>query len=129
MTVKLMTTNHLGDIEYTPGEGFGYGFGVVLDAGIVGTPVNEGQFSWGGAYHSTYWVDPEEEMVWWAEILGKTGGGSRLIVATHRSSVFLSMRAAQLGVGKEGPHALVDCVGAQLNVTLVERIEADAAGA
>ena len=42
--------------------------------------------------------DPEEEMAWWAEIVGRTGGRSRLIVATHRSSVFLSMRAAQLGV-------------------------------
>jgi CubicO group peptidase (beta-lactamase class C family) len=22
-----------------------------------------GEFGWGGAYHSTYWVDPKEQMV------------------------------------------------------------------
>jgi len=22
-----------------------------------------GEFGWGGAYHSTYWVDPQEELV------------------------------------------------------------------
>ena len=63
MTVTLMTTNHLGDIEFEAGAGFGYGFRVALDPGALGVPVNEGEFSWGGAYHSTYWVDPEEEMV------------------------------------------------------------------
>ena len=30
------------------------------NAGAYGT---EGSFGWGGAYHSTYWVDPEEELV------------------------------------------------------------------
>ncbi|TNC53019.1 beta-lactamase family protein [Rubellimicrobium rubrum] len=63
MTVTLMTTDHLGGIEFEPGAGFGYGFEVVLDPGTLGVPVNEGEFRWGGAYHSTYWVDPEEEMV------------------------------------------------------------------
>ena len=23
----------------------------------------EGAYGWGGAYHSTFWVDPEEELV------------------------------------------------------------------
>jgi CubicO group peptidase (beta-lactamase class C family) len=23
----------------------------------------KGEYGWGGAYHSTYWVDPEEELV------------------------------------------------------------------
>ena len=22
-----------------------------------------GEFGWGGAYHSTYWIDPKEELV------------------------------------------------------------------
>jgi CubicO group peptidase (beta-lactamase class C family) len=62
-TVTLMTTDHLGDIEFNPGAGFSYGFQVALDPGTLGYPVNEGEFGWGGAYHSTYWVDPEEGMV------------------------------------------------------------------
>ncbi|TNC65514.1 serine hydrolase domain-containing protein [Rubellimicrobium roseum] len=63
MTVTLMTTDHLGGIEFSPGAGFSYGFQVALDPGTLGYPVNEGEFGWGGAYHSTYWVDPEEGMV------------------------------------------------------------------
>ena len=26
-------------------------------------PGSEGEFGWGGAYHSTYWVDPVEDLV------------------------------------------------------------------
>ena len=63
MSVRLMTTDQTGDIEYRPGAGFGYGFQVALDRGTLGTPGNEGSYGWGGAYHTTYWVDPAEEMV------------------------------------------------------------------
>ena len=63
MSVKLMTTDHTGEVEFRPGAGFGYGFQVALDQGVLGIPGHEGEFRWGGAYHSTYWVDPEEDMV------------------------------------------------------------------
>ena len=63
MSVELMTTDHLADIPFRPGAGFGYGFQVSLDQGAIGTPGNDGEFRWGGAYHSTYWVDPEEDLV------------------------------------------------------------------
>ena len=43
--------------------GFGLGFYVVKDFGMRGIPGSNGEFGWGGAYHSTYWVDPEEELV------------------------------------------------------------------
>ncbi len=64
-TVELMTVSHLGDIPYTwdPGVGFGLGFRVVEDLGERGEPGSVGEFGWGGAYHSTYWVDPQEELV------------------------------------------------------------------
>jgi CubicO group peptidase (beta-lactamase class C family) len=62
-TVKLMTVNHLGDVPFRPGQGFGLGFSVVTDLGARGVPGSVGEFGWGGAYHSTYWVDPEEELV------------------------------------------------------------------
>jgi CubicO group peptidase (beta-lactamase class C family) len=72
-TVELMTMNHLpGDMAamgqprfsespYT-GIGFGLGFSVMLDptrAQILGTP---GEFAWGGAASTAFWVDPAEEM-------------------------------------------------------------------
>jgi CubicO group peptidase (beta-lactamase class C family) len=62
-TVELMTTDHLGDLDFRAGEGFGLGFSVVEDLGERGQPGSVGEFGWGGAYHSTYWVDPEEQLV------------------------------------------------------------------
>ncbi|HEX6996906.1 MAG TPA: serine hydrolase domain-containing protein [Gammaproteobacteria bacterium] len=62
-TVELMTVNHLGDVEFRPGEGFGLGFAVVEDVGARGAPGSVGEFGWGGAYHTTYWVDPREDLV------------------------------------------------------------------
>ena len=64
-TVELMTVDHLGDIPFPfrPGEGFGLGFSVVTDLGARGLPGSVGEYGWGDAYHSTYWVDPQEELV------------------------------------------------------------------
>lgn len=62
-TVELMTVSHLGSIAYNPGQGFGLGFFVVADVGARGWPGSTGEFGWGGAYHTTYWVDPSEELV------------------------------------------------------------------
>jgi CubicO group peptidase (beta-lactamase class C family) len=62
-TVDLMTADHLGERYPAPGLGFGLGFEVVHDPGAEGEPGSVGKFGWGGAYHSTYWVDPAEELV------------------------------------------------------------------
>lgn len=63
-SVELMTTDHLRDIPYGPeGQGFGLGFKVAADLGARGTLGSVGDYGWGGAYHSHYWVDPAEELV------------------------------------------------------------------
>ncbi|MBW8244392.1 beta-lactamase family protein [Muricauda oceani] len=64
-TVELMTVNHLGkaNFPWVGGTGFGLGFSVVEDLGERGTPGSVGEYGWGGAYHSSYWVDPKEELV------------------------------------------------------------------
>ena len=62
-TVELMTVDHLHGIEFRPGQGFGLGFYVIEEVGARGVPGTAGEFGWGGAYHSTYWVDPAEELV------------------------------------------------------------------
>jgi CubicO group peptidase (beta-lactamase class C family) len=75
-TVDYMTTNHLptgGDLASMgqrvfsevsfEGIGFGLGFSVMLDpvrAAVVGSP---GEFGWGGAASTMFWVDPREELV------------------------------------------------------------------
>lgn len=62
-TVELMTTDHLNGIPFQPGTGMGLGVSVLKDLGARGTLGSVGEFGWGGAYHSTYWVDPEEDLV------------------------------------------------------------------
>ncbi len=68
-TVRLMTTDHTGDlyeagdVYWQPGTGFGLGFRIRLDVGASGFPGSVGDYGWLGAYHSYYWVDPTEELV------------------------------------------------------------------
>ena len=74
-SVELMTVDHLGGLLVRDlndasavfgaerGVGFGLGFRVVEDVGAHGVPGSEGIYGWGGAYHSSYWVDPKEELV------------------------------------------------------------------
>ena len=58
-----MTVDHLDDIVFRPGQGFGLGFSVVKDLGARGVLGSVEEYTWGGAYHSTYWVDPQEQLV------------------------------------------------------------------
>ncbi len=62
-TVELMTVDHIGALETEAGRGFGLGFSVVKDVGLRGIPGSVGEYGWGGAYHSVYWVDPQEQLV------------------------------------------------------------------
>jgi CubicO group peptidase (beta-lactamase class C family) len=71
-----MTMNHLpegkdltevatGSFSETTyeGVGFGLGFSVQLDcakAQIVGSP---GEFAWGGAARTAFWIDPAEDLI------------------------------------------------------------------
>ena len=58
-----MTVDHIALLEYPPGVGFGLGFSIVKDLGRRGLLGSPGEFGWGGAYHSTYWVDPREQLI------------------------------------------------------------------
>jgi len=62
-TVELMTVDHVHDAWQGDGGGFGLGFGITEEIGWSGLPGSPGTYAWGGAYHSTYWVDPAEELV------------------------------------------------------------------
>jgi CubicO group peptidase (beta-lactamase class C family) len=76
-TVELMTTNHLpggqdlaqlaqaGMFTETAyaGVGFGLGFSVMQSparAHILGTP---GEYAWGGAASTAFWIDPAEDLI------------------------------------------------------------------
>jgi CubicO group peptidase (beta-lactamase class C family) len=57
-TVRLMNTNQSGTLHSTNGVGFGYGFDVAERYGSKGL-AGVGAFGWGGAYGTSYQVDPE----------------------------------------------------------------------
>ena len=75
MTVRLMASNHLpGDRDLTEmsrslfseatneGVGFGLGFAVVFDPRKTLIPCSMGEFYWGGAASTAFWVDPVEKL-------------------------------------------------------------------
>ncbi|MEM1249230.1 MAG: serine hydrolase domain-containing protein [Acidobacteriota bacterium] len=65
-SVEHMSRNHLGDIPMgfgRTGTGFGLGFGVVLDVGVAGELGSDGEYNWGGAAGTRFWIDPEEEII------------------------------------------------------------------
>jgi CubicO group peptidase (beta-lactamase class C family) len=70
-TVDLMHRNHLvpGLLPYEiagtvySGYGFGLGSRVLMSVSESAMPGSAGEFGWGGAANTYYWVDPQEEMV------------------------------------------------------------------
>jgi CubicO group peptidase (beta-lactamase class C family) len=72
-TVRYMAKNHLpGDLEEFgrplfaettfEGVGFGLGFSVVEDPVGGRYPASRGEYGWGGAASTAFWVDPAEEL-------------------------------------------------------------------
>jgi CubicO group peptidase (beta-lactamase class C family) len=61
-TVALMTTNQVGTLHSQTGLGFGLGFETTDRYGANGLS-SVGTFGWGGAYGSTYRVDPDARLV------------------------------------------------------------------
>jgi CubicO group peptidase (beta-lactamase class C family) len=75
-TIEYMTRNHLpasivsGGSGEQPtlgrnlrGFGFGLGFGLVTDPAAAGVMSSEGEFYWGGAAGTIFWIDPVENIV------------------------------------------------------------------
>jgi CubicO group peptidase (beta-lactamase class C family) len=76
-TIELMTTNHLpggadiarlnlggqfSQVTYD-GVGFGLGFSVTLDLARAQTVGSPGEYAWGGAASTAFWIDPAEELI------------------------------------------------------------------
>jgi CubicO group peptidase (beta-lactamase class C family) len=75
-TLKLMASNHLpGGVDLPvlsrsmfsessySGVGFGLGFSVTMDPAKTLIPGSAGEFAWGGAASTAFWIDPAEELI------------------------------------------------------------------
>jgi CubicO group peptidase (beta-lactamase class C family) len=61
-TIRMMTMNQINELGLEENK-FGLGFLIVTEKGSSMQPLSEGSYSWGGAFSTTYWVDPKEKMV------------------------------------------------------------------
>ena len=75
-TLKLMATNHLPGGRDLPemsrsmfaeatynGIGFGLGFSVTMDPAKTLIPGSAGEYAWGGAATTSFWIDPAEDLI------------------------------------------------------------------
>ncbi|MCP4757122.1 MAG: serine hydrolase, partial [Proteobacteria bacterium] len=75
-TIELMTMNHLpggremADMSVATfsqvapeGSGFGLGFSVILNPARAGVIGSTGEYSWGGAASTAFWIDPAEDLI------------------------------------------------------------------
>jgi CubicO group peptidase (beta-lactamase class C family) len=95
-SVQLMTVDHCGPLYTSPGNGFGLGFWVTKELGRNGEPGSVGAFGWGGAYHTTYWVDPAEKLVavFMTQLLPATGSDAQ---AKFKALVYQSIIESSAG--------------------------------
>jgi CubicO group peptidase (beta-lactamase class C family) len=66
-TLAFMTADHLGPIpgmvaSRGPGLGFGLGYGVRLYPGIATHQGSQGNYFWGGAAGTRFFIDPQEQL-------------------------------------------------------------------
>jgi len=68
-TLAYMTSDHMGDVVRRgpfdllgPGVKFGLGFAVRTEGGLAPITGSIGDYSWGGAGGTAFWVDPKEKM-------------------------------------------------------------------
>jgi CubicO group peptidase (beta-lactamase class C family) len=91
-TVQLMTSDHLGSIPgMGPGLGFGLGVAVNKSPGEAGIMGSAGEYNWGGAAGTKFWIDPQEQLIgiFMIQILPHNGleYGSEFRVLTYQSIV------------------------------------------
>jgi CubicO group peptidase (beta-lactamase class C family) len=66
-TVELMSADHLGDLPRAPllATGYGFGFTMAVNRGVgqTGAVGSQGEYFWGGAAGTRFWIDPKEQMI------------------------------------------------------------------
>ena len=66
-SVELMRSDHLGDLRRVGGFPEGYGFGLTFAVnpgpGKTANVGSEGEYNWGGAAGTSFWIDPKEHII------------------------------------------------------------------
>jgi CubicO group peptidase (beta-lactamase class C family) len=86
-SVALMTSNHVGALYSDGSAGFGLGFEIVEHLGRTGRLASVGEYGWGGAYHTRYWVDPQNGVVG-VLMTQLLPAGSSTLLNTHRAMIY-----------------------------------------
>lgn len=89
-TVALMTAPAVDSLYGTAGMAFSFGFEVLVNPGRAGQYGAPGRFSWGGAYATSYTVDPASRMVlvFMQQLLP---GGDRGLAQTFRTMAYSAL--------------------------------------
>jgi CubicO group peptidase (beta-lactamase class C family) len=94
-TVELMTADHLSPAMHAetrspilaPGYGFGLGVSPRLSAGVANLSGTAGEYNWGGAWGTYFWVDPKEQMS--VVFMSQQGGDMRVYLRQLLKSLVL----------------------------------------
>jgi CubicO group peptidase (beta-lactamase class C family) len=93
---RYMVQNHLpadcsrAHFLLSPGYGFGLGFAVREQEGIASAPGTVGEFNWGGAAGTAFWVAPADEL--FAILMVQTADHSDTIRPLFRNLVYAALR-------------------------------------
>jgi CubicO group peptidase (beta-lactamase class C family) len=69
-TIAYMTSDHTAGVivpgpYYLPGPGYGFGLGFAVrkESGVAQSAGTVGDYNWGGAGGTAFWVDPKEDLI------------------------------------------------------------------
>jgi CubicO group peptidase (beta-lactamase class C family) len=69
-TIAYMTSDHTAGVivpgpYYLPGPGYGFGLGFAVrkESGVAQSAGTVGDYNWGGAGGTAFWIDPKEDLI------------------------------------------------------------------
>ncbi len=95
-SLRYMTANHLPPdcsrkhFILSPGYGFGLGFAVREEVGLASAPGTVGEFNWGGAAGTAFWVAPRDGL--FAILMMQTADHGETIRPLFRNMVYAALR-------------------------------------
>jgi len=64
LSEQVLNTNQgIGQAHFSPAQGFGYDFAIVLDPDAAKRQVGKGSFWWWGIGGTWFWIDPTNDLV------------------------------------------------------------------